>query len=998
MAEEPQIDPAAPVSRPSAPEEYRVMVLVVDDDPHVNRLVRAAIAEDPTADYHYCARGAEAMAAALQVRPTVILQDLRMPGTDGLDLVRQYRARPELEHVPVVVLSGMEDPELKRDAFLAGANDFLVKLPDPIELHARLQYHSHAYLNRLQRDIAFRSLRESQRQLERLNAELERRVEERTAEVRQSEERFRLLLDSAAEAVYGLDLEGRCTFCNPAALRMLGFASEQELLGRNVHQLIHPRRADGTPCSYEDCPIHQAFRKGESTHVQREAFWRPDGTSFPVECWSYPMWSGGAVVGAVVTFLDITERKHAEQALQESQQQLLNLNEALLRRMGERDQIALSNVAASIVAGEVPALPLAPPTLPLEDPARLRLLRSTGLMDSAAEESFDRLTRMACELFHVPIALVSLVDTRRQFFKSAQGLPEPWAELSETPLSHSFCQHVVNSGEPLVLDDVVRHPKFCRNPAVVDFGARAYLGIPLTTKEGFTLGSFCIIDTAPRRWSDKELARMKDLAAAVLDEIELRLATRKSDSALGALLEMQERMHLAIEAGRIGTWDVDLQSGATRSSTLNDQMLGFPEGHTLTDQQEWRGRLHPEDRARVQEAFRQAAAQKGDYRAEYRTVSPQGALHWVEARGTILFDPVGKPLRAIGVSRDVTERKETEAALQAQRAFLRQVIDTSPNFIFTKDRGGRFTLVNASLARAYGHTSEEMLGRTDADFNPDAAQVARFRQDDLEVMVQCHEKLIAEEMFRGADGRIRWLHTVKCPLVNAEGVATHVLGVSVDITERKEAAELLHAALAEKESLLREIHHRVKNNMQVIASLFQLQSRYVKDERLLAQFREGQDRIRSMALIHEKLYQSKSLAEIDFAGYLRELVGMLQCSYQTHATPALDLRLEPVHLPVDTAIPIGLIVNELVTNCFKYAFPAGRAGKVTIELRAGEGRQWLVAVRDDGVGLPLGFNFATVETLGLRLVRILARQIGGEVHARSSHTGTEVRLQFEQPQ
>ena len=160
---------------------------------------------------------------------------------------------------------------------------------------------------------------------------LERRVEERTAELglevverkhaeealRESEEHARLLLDSTAEAIYGVDLEGNCTFCNPATLRMLGYRETGELLGKNMHALAHHTRPDGTPYPPQECRIYQAFRKGKGTHVDDEVRWRADGTSFPVELWSLPIRRAGQVVGFVVTFIDITERKRAEEKLQE---------------------------------------------------------------------------------------------------------------------------------------------------------------------------------------------------------------------------------------------------------------------------------------------------------------------------------------------------------------------------------------------------------------------------------------------------------------------------------------------------------------------------------------------------------------------------------------------------------------------------------------------------------------------------------------------------------
>ena len=161
----------------------------------------------------------------------------------------------------------------------------------------------------------------------------------------------------------------------------------------------------------------------------------------------------------------------------------------------------------------------ADPSGPLHDPARLLALQQTGLLDTLPEEVFDRLTRLVCRLLGVPVALVSLVENDRQFFKSALGLPEPWDLRRETPLSHSFCQHVVASGKPLLIQDASQDPLVCDNLALPELGVVAYLGMPLTTVDGHVLGSLCAIDTEPRAWTPADALALRDLAAVAVSEI-----------------------------------------------------------------------------------------------------------------------------------------------------------------------------------------------------------------------------------------------------------------------------------------------------------------------------------------------------------------------------------------------------------------------------------------------------------------------------------------------
>ena len=175
----------------------------------------------------------------------------------------------------------------------------------------------------------------------------------------------------------------------------------------------------------------------------------------------------------------------------------------------------------------------------VQDPDRLRSLRRSGLLDTAPEESFDRITRIAASALGVPVSLVSLVDGDRQFFKSCLGLPQPWADARETPLSRSFCQHVVVGAEPLIIHDAREHPLVHDNPAIVELGVVAYAGIPLEMPDGEIIGSLCAIDSVPREWTEHDVAMLTDLAAAVMTEIRLRLVADEAADAISRLARLE---------------------------------------------------------------------------------------------------------------------------------------------------------------------------------------------------------------------------------------------------------------------------------------------------------------------------------------------------------------------------------------------------------------------------------------------------------------------------
>jgi two-component sensor histidine kinase len=220
------------------------------------------------------------------------------------------------------------------------------------------------------------------------------------------------------------------------------------------------------------------------------------------------------------------------------------------------------------------------------------------------------------------------------------------------------------------------------------------------------------------------------------------------------------------------------------------------------------------------------------------------------------------------------------------------------------------------------------------------------------------------------------------------------------VAERTRELEMANAAinasLKEKEALLQEIHHRVKNNLQIVASMLSLQAGYATDPKTLIGFQESEERIRSMALIHEMLYQSESMATVDMADYVRTLAGTLMRSYSVNGKVALDCRIEEITVSIDTAVSLGLILNELVTNALKYAFPNGRSGKLVVSLGMQEG-QIVLRVQDDGVGLGSGFQLANASTLGLRLVWMFSTQLRSEISLQSEPGNTAFEIKFKEP-
>jgi len=341
------------------------------------------------------------------------------------------------------------------------------------------------------------------------------------------------------------------------------------------------------------------------------------------------------------------------------------------------------------------------------------------------------------------------------------------------------------------------------------------------------------------------------------------------------------------------------------------------------------------------------------------------------------------------------DRQRGDEELQESQQLLQLVMDNIPQSIFWKDRNSVYLGCNRNFARGAGlDHPEQILGRDDYDLPWSREEADGYRACDARVMEGDRPELHIVETQLRADGRRCWIDTNKIPLHDRAGNVVGILGTYEDITDRKRAEDRLKASLNEKELLLKEIHHRVKNNLLVVSNLLEFQTDYTDDPALIQLLEDSQNRIYSMALIHEKLYRSTGLDRVNFQEYLQALVESLLESYSSQRERVeVDLDLQAIDLNIETANPCGLIVNELISNALKHAFPDGRRGKIELQLYRGEGQAIVLAVRDDGVGFPEDLDFRHVDSLGLELVCMLTEQLQGEIQLDRDR-GTRVEITF----
>ncbi len=756
------------------------------------------------------------------------------------------------------------------------------------------------------------------------------------ADLQAANARFQFFVDANLIGVTRSDEHGRLLETNDYYLNVLGYSRQDFEAGRvNWLQLTPPEYLEA-----EARAIAELKARGKSAPFEKE-YIRQDGS----RAWVY---LSNALLpdGTLAAFiLDITERKRSEAELIDSQQRYRALFEEAQR---QAKALTLRDLMHQALAGGLPL------------PEILQVL----------------VEGIASTLGYTLVSLY-LLDGRVLKLQHQVGYHQVIASI---PPGQGISGRVVRTQQPVFLPDVRLDPDFL---GAIE-GISSEICVPLF-EQGQVAGVLNVESRQGTALTEADLQLMLalgDLVNFALSQARLAAQVRES----------QQRFAGAFNYATIGMALVAPDGRWLQVNPALCRIVGYSAAELLATN--FQAVTHPDDlTADLDHMGRVLAGDINTYQMEKRYLHKLGHLVWILLSVSLVHDAEGQPLYFISQIQDITERKQAEQALAAQtqalateRDLMQALMDNIPDTIYFKDTASRFTRVNRAQAQFLGLPGPEAaIGRTDLEFQEPGVGRELF-DEEQRVVMQGQPLLNRVELQHDADGQPRWFTSTKVPLWDG-GRVVGLVGVSRDITDMKEAESRLLASLQEKEVLLKEIHHRVKNNLQIVSSLLHLQAESINDPRLRDAFDDSQRRVRSMALIHEQLYRSPDLAHIDFDEYVNGLLVYLRRS-QVGPGGQVQFRvqIEQVTLELDRAIPLGLMVNELVTNSLKYAFPPGAAAAPGAEIwvtaaRAADGAL-TVEVGDTGVGLPEALDLDHPASMGLQLVQSFVQQLRGQLRVR----------------
>lgn len=515
--------------------------------------------------------------------------------------------------------------------------------------------------------------------------------------------------------------------------------------------------------------------------------------------------------------------------------------------------------------------------------------------------------------------------------------------------------------------------------------------------QGAVIGQFALANKETD-YDDGDRALLERIAAFIGPILKAHLDRKREglerERAEQSLLENRERMSQALRAANAGAWEWRKETNEAIWSDENYLVLGLEPGSVPARYENWLRMLHPEDRDAADRLVSEAVANRTDLDITYRVVRPEGSIRWINDRGRLVYDESGEPRGMYGIQIDVTERRLAQEALRRREEYYRSLFENAMDAVTIMKLDGTILYESPSVERIVGYTPEALVGL-------DAFTL--IHPKDAGPVREIFERLLrrpgllerGEFRFQHRDGSWRILEAVAKNLLHVPAVEAIVVNLH-DVTDRRNMERQLRISLQEKETLIREIHHRVKNNLQIISSLMDLQAGSVSRPEIRNAFQESRQRVKTIAMIHEKLYGMEDVSSVPLSGYVEDLVHSILQANRPDGSVAVRCDVPGISMKVGQAVPCGLIINELVSNAFKHAFAMGRSGHITVRVALAPENRVTLRVADDGPGLPPHLDIHHPESLGLSIVKALVKQLRGTMAARSSG-GAEIEVFFPNP-
>ncbi len=919
-------------------------ILVVEDNPSSLKmlsdlLTNAGYKVRPASDGELGLRSVRAK------KPDLILLDFRLPKMDGVEVCRLLKDNPQTCDIPVIFISALGDSELKVKALDAGAIDFVTKPIDTSEVLARINTHLTMYRLQQSHELQAEELRKHRDQLEEL-------VEERTAKLQNSEKMYTNIIQTAKDAFCIVRERGaRFIEVNDSMCEMLGY-SREELLGMSIADV----EAAESP---EDVESHvknltdTGYEQFETRHR------RKNGAIIDVEVSTQFLRDEGRFISFI---RDISERKQAEEALLASE---------------ARFRIVVKNST---------------PVVFMIDLEGKIILSEGKMLSSLGLDPGQHVGQSVFELYRdIPKAMEGLrIALAGGVFEGVIEIGDLYFEVFYSPILDSEQKVVGVIGMALNITE--------RKQAERERETAIDLLELLNVKRGFLDLMRAV------------LGFMQELSGCEAVGIRLRngedfpyYVTRGFS---GEFVEAERHLCVRdlngqIQRDEVGNPVLDCMCGNIICSRFD------PSKPFFTDRGSFVSNHTSELLATTTEEDRQSRTRNRCNSDGYESVALLPLRSGGETFGLIQFNDHRKGCfsdqfiilaerLADNVAIAISQRWAEEERERTWK-FLQTVIDGFPEALMVVNRDYTIALANRTAREmsAGGDPVADCLKCHQVSHGRETPCDGSDHPCPMKQVLETKMPTTAEHVHYDAQSRQIHVELIAAPIIDKDGEVVQVIESARDITERKRARESIAASLEEKEVLLREIHHRVKNNMQIIVSMLRMHARESDSERVRSVFTDCRARINAMSLIHEALYQSEDLARIDSESYLAKLCRNLR---QVHGAPSKGIVLtvgkEDVSLGLDQGLAVGMIVCELVSNTFKHAFPKGEPGTVLVSLSSiGEGEVELV-VQDDGVGLPPEIDITNSPSLGLHLAAITTKhELGGSIEVERDG-GTRYVIRF----